>query len=143
MIAILRNFVIYRNYAQFTVSECNYVTNFKSVAPHRTKSAKHSTKVVDRGSLCPMEPSLWQVCILFSFLIAPMPGKLNISLPRTTGTKRKHDSTSRPSKANYCTLITVAAREAQFLDGPCEARADRFMWCTVCDVVVGLNVLRC
>ena len=83
-----------------------------------------------------MEPSLWQVYVVFSFLIAPMPGKSNTSLLRTTGTKRKHDSTSETSKANYCTLITAAAPAAQFRDGPYEARVNGLMRCTVCDVVI-------
>ena len=33
-------------------------------------------------------------------------------------------------------MLTAAVRAAQLLDGPYEAQADRFMWCTVCDVVI-------
>ena len=59
-----------------------------------------------------------------------------MSLPQTTGTKGKHHSTSGPLKANYCTMLTVVAQAAQFPDGPYEAQAYGFMWCTVCDVVI-------
>ena len=80
---------------------------------------------------------------LFSFLNAPILGKSTILLPRITGTTKKRDSTSGPLTANYCTLIWVAAQGAQFCDGPYEAQADSFIWCTVCDVVVNLKALRC
>ena len=73
---------------------------------------------------------------MFSFLSAPMPGKSETPLPRTTGTKRKHNSIYGLSKANYCTMITAAAWATQFPDGRYEARADGFMWCMVCDVVI-------
>ena len=86
-------------------------------------------------SMCLMEPFLLQVYVVFCFFVAHMRGKCKVSVPRNTGAKRKRDSTSVPSTANYCTSITAAARAAQFLDGTYEGRSDGFMWCSVCDVV--------